>query len=165
MRFLVPLLIKFIMITAALWIVLGFGFSVSFGNILVTSMALTIVSFLIGDLFLLPQYENTVATMADFGLAFAGVWAIGYFLYEQPISLRFAALLSALLISVGEIFFHRYIAHQGLVKASVPKVDREDDMLRKGDLQTEFGSEITIKRGRHQTKARRIDRRHYLDDR
>lgn len=157
------LIIKFVMITAALWIVLGLGFDVSFGDIIITGIILTIVSYILGDLFVLPAYENSAATIADFGLAFAGVWMIGYFLYEQPISLRFAALLSALLISVGEIFFHRYMANQVIIRGSVSRKD-EDDMTRSGKLQTEFGSELNLIRGRRKIKARRIDRRHYLDD-
>lgn len=150
------------MMTVALWIVLGLMFDVNFGSILATSIILTIVSFLLGDLYVLPKYENTVATMADFGLAFAGVWAIGYFLYDQPISLRFAALLSALLISIGEIFFHRYLANRVMVTGSMPR--KHADPVTTGNLRTEFGSELNIKRGKRETKARRIDRRHYLDD-
>jgi len=159
MKYVTALLLKFIMITAVLWIILGSFFNVGFGNILATSIILALASFLIGDMFILPQYENSVATMADFALAFIGIWVIGFFLYEQPISLRFAALVSALGLAVGEVFFHRYLDRRVIKTGSRP---RKREL---GDLQTEFASEMNIKRGTRQTTARRIDRRHYLDDR
>lgn len=44
------------------------------GSIL-TALTLTVIAYLIGDLFILRRTNNLVATLADFGLAFLFFWA------------------------------------------------------------------------------------------
>ena len=63
------IVIKFIMITAVLWIVFGL-FGYSFGEVLVSSVLLTGVSYIVGDRIMLPRYGNVVATIADLALVF-----------------------------------------------------------------------------------------------
>ncbi|MBO1915294.1 DUF2512 family protein, partial [Microvirga sp. 3-52] len=49
------IIIKFIMITAVIWIVFGlYGFS--FGDIIVSSVLLTGVSYIVGDRIILPRF-------------------------------------------------------------------------------------------------------------
>src|SRR5699024_1259177 len=104
-------IIKFIMLTVALWLVLGLVYGVSFGNILTTSIILTIVSFLI-DMYVLPRVGNVVAAVGDFAIAYFGIWLIGGYMLYEPFTVRSvttAAFLSAVLILVGELFYHRYL--------------------------------------------------------
>lgn len=108
------LIVKFIMVTAVLYIVLGLFYGVSFGNVLWTSIILTILAYMVGDLLILPFAGNITATVADFGLAFLGVWLIGAYLYDPDISVLAAAFFSAIVIAVGEWFFHNYMKKQVL---------------------------------------------------
>ncbi len=109
MEHLRAILIKFVLVTAMLSIVLGFLYGVSFGDILTISIVLTIAAYLLGDMLVLPRSGNTMATLADFGLAYAITWLVGAAVIEEPIRLGVASFLSAVLISIGEVFFHRYL--------------------------------------------------------
>jgi hypothetical protein len=142
MKILSSLIIKFVMVTAVLWIVLGIIFGVSFGDIFLTSMILTVIS-LAGDMFVLPKYGNVSATIADFGLSLVLIWLVGAFLYEQPIRLGMAAFVSAIMIAVGEFLFHKYIQKQ-LFTSKNPS--SEISLFQMANLQTEFASEHDIEK-------------------
>lgn len=122
--------------TAVLWIILGGVFEVPFADILITSLVLTGASFIIGDLYVLPKIGNIGASMVDFVLALAGIWAIGSILYEGPIQLGSASLLSAIGIALGELLVHWYMKKQFITgQATMPGYyDR--------NLQTEFSDEL-----------------------
>lgn len=112
MEHLKALIIKFAMITLVLFIVLGV-WGVSFSNILLTSLILTAGAYVLGDLWIFPSLGNGVATVADLGLAFVGIWVIGEMLYPA-VDLLLAALISAVIIAGGEWFFHKYMARNVL---------------------------------------------------
>ncbi|MBB6450787.1 uncharacterized membrane protein YvlD (DUF360 family) [Geomicrobium halophilum] len=131
-----PLIIKFIMMTVVLWIVLGL-FGASFVNILLISILLTLVSYMLGDLFILPNYGNLWATVADFGLAFIGVWALGSFFDQIGF---WAAFISAIVIAIGEAFFHWFMNQQVLEDEEPIRND-----MSERNLQTEFGSDMDVK--------------------
>src|SRR5690625_3411012 len=143
MQYVKAIAVKFVMMTFLLWIVLGNFFNVAFSHILFTSILLTGILFLVGDLFVLSEYENSVATMADFALSFFIIWGVGYFLYDQPLSLRFASLITALLIAFSEIFYHKYIARRQITYRSVPKLTVDPSQ----QLHTEISQEFHFKRG------------------
>lgn len=137
MKYITSLLIKFVIMTAVLWLILGGVFGVSFGDMLITSILLTGVSFIIGDLYVLPRIGNVGAAMVDFVLALAGVWVLGSFLFEEPISLGTASLVAAFGVSIGELLVHWYM------KTKVtPARERVNPGFYERDLQTEFSSEI-----------------------
>ncbi|MBT2574656.1 DUF2512 family protein [Bacillus sp. ISL-51] len=110
------LAIKGIMTIIILYLVLGLGFNFTFGDALLMTIVLGAVSYLTGDLYVLPRWNNITASLADFGLAFLVVWLVG-----MPLSmgisggkLAFAALISAIIIAVAEYFFHFYIMRKDL---------------------------------------------------
>ena len=140
MKFIKPLLVKFVMIMAVLWIVLGL-FGVSFTDILLTSIVLTGVSY-IGDMFILPRVGNITATIADFGLAFVLIWLMGSILYEGPILLGLASLISSIIITGGEFIFHKYLQKQVFTEERVKLEDFGG--YRQRNMQTEFGSELNV---------------------
>ncbi|MGG3529219.1 YndM family protein [Bacillus pseudomycoides] len=111
MKHIVALLIKYTAISAVLLMILGIFQDVSIPRILFISLLITGTAYLIGDLFVLPKYGNMVATIADFGLSFLGIWVLTYFLTDIDLTrnIGFSAFRSALLISVVEIFFHIYM--------------------------------------------------------
>jgi uncharacterized membrane protein YvlD (DUF360 family) len=48
-----------------------------FWEVVIAALALCVVSYIIGDRMILPATNNTVATISDFGLAYAFFWAVG----------------------------------------------------------------------------------------
>ena len=111
MKHIVALLIKYTAISAVLLVILGFFQDISIPRILLISLLVTGSAYLIGDLFILPKYGNMVATIADFGLSFLGIWVLTYLLTDADFTRNIVAssFWSALLISVVEIFFHIYM--------------------------------------------------------
>ena len=143
MKMIRPLILKFIMIMAVLWIVLGL-YGVSFINILLTSVVLTGVSF-IGDLFILPKIGNVAATIADFGLAFVMIWLLGSALFTPSIRIGMASLVSAAIITVGEYLFHKYLQKQIFTEEKISTGENLNSYNQQ-NMQTEFGLENDIKK-------------------
>lgn len=111
MKHITALLIKYTAISAVLLAILGIVQDVSIPRILFISLVITGTAYLIGDLFILPRYGNMIATVADFGLSFLGIWGLTYFLTDIY-STRVITTLSfwsALIIGVIEVFFHIYM--------------------------------------------------------
>ncbi|WP_050632314.1 YndM family protein [Bacillus andreraoultii] len=152
MKHLRSLLIKFVLVLAVLSIVLGFLYGVSFGDILTISLLLTMGAYLLGDMFILPAYGNTMATIADFGLAYFGTWLIGAMIIEQPIRIGVASFLSAILIAVGEVFFHRYLVRNVLTETEQTQ-NRVTTYQTTPSYQTEMGEEnyFSLAKNRQQT--------------
>ncbi|ASL62604.1 YndM family protein [Bacillus cereus] len=109
----VTLLIKYTAISAVLLMILGIFQSSSVPRILFISLLITGVACLLGDLFILPRYWNTIATISDFGLSFVGIWVLTLLVAEIDISLArhigASVFLAAVIIGMAEIFFHIYM--------------------------------------------------------
>lgn len=111
------LIMKFVMITAVLLIVLTWAFDVSFVDTLLISLALTAVSYVMGDLLIFlnagkpsdQTTRNSIATFCDFVVAFLVIWFVGQLLTGDMAQLVTPALVSALVITIGEWFFHKYV--------------------------------------------------------
>lgn len=139
MKFIGPLLIKYSVTTAILWIVLGLYFNVTFIDILATSSILTALAYL-GDIFILPIIGRTAALIVDFALTWVVVWSIGNAIFQGPISLGTAAFISAIATTVGEFFFHRYLNNQ--VFRNNRRNENKIIYFPRRNFQTEFSSEI-----------------------
>ncbi|HWO74933.1 MAG TPA: YndM family protein [Bacillus sp. (in: firmicutes)] len=104
--------IKFLLILAVLWLVLTVMFRMTFGNVFWISVVLTLISYYVGDRGILPRTNNTIASIADFGLAFLTIWAMAVMLVDVPdYPYVTASLIAAAAVTIGEIFFHRYMAY------------------------------------------------------
>ncbi|MBE3570929.1 MAG: YndM family protein [Bacillales bacterium] len=103
------LIIKFVMVLAILAFVLGLFYRVDFGEYFTISLIVTVVAYMLGDLFILPRFGNTAATISDFVLAYILIWAVGSGIINENISLGWASFWSAWIIAIGEMFFHRYM--------------------------------------------------------
>ena len=97
---------------------------------------------------------NVAATIADFGLALVLIWLVGSFLYEQPVRVGMAAFVSAIVITVGEFLYHKYLQNQFFTDEK-PTLENDFISNRKDNLQTEFGSEYDIEK---QTEEEPTDR-------
>lgn len=113
MKHLTAILIKFVIIAVVLEIVLNLLTNLSFGDILLVSLIVTAVAYLVGDLLILPQTNNTIATLVDFALSWATIYAFNYFYPAMDISVTDAFIASAV-IAIGEWMFHKYMASNTL---------------------------------------------------
>lgn len=136
MKHIVALLIKYTAISAVLLMILSIFQGVSIPRALFISLVITGVAYLIGDLFILPKYGNTVATIVDFGLSFLGIWVLTYFLtnVNVPRGITAASFWSALLVGVVEILFHIYMKRLVL---------HEDDRLRGASYHKRYATEFS----------------------
>lgn len=106
------LIIKFLMIGVVMGIVQGAWFGWTFSAILITTVLMTFISYIVGDLWILPKSNNITASSADFGISLIGIWVIGSLLFNQPfygIGHLTSAFVAAIVIAVGEWFFHLYV--------------------------------------------------------
>ncbi len=87
-------------------------FSLMYGYVLWNTLVLTFIvtgiAYVIGDLWILKMTNNLISTIADVGIGTLSLWIIGPFVLNEPVSF-FLALISAVIIAVGEWFFHKYV--------------------------------------------------------
>ncbi|MCJ1907937.1 DUF2512 family protein [Planococcus ruber] len=109
MRSIEAILMKFAMVFAVLFVILGIVYGIELMDIFLISLVVTIVGF-IGDLVIYPKTSNKVATAGDWVLAFLLVWLLGMVWIEiLESSLIMPAIFSAIIIAIGEWFFHIYL--------------------------------------------------------
>ncbi|MBE6066579.1 MAG: DUF2512 family protein [Clostridium lundense] len=108
MKHVIALIIKFIMIAAVLEIILSMLTNFNFVRILYISLIVTLSAYIVGDLLILSATNNTIATIADVGLAAFVLYMFNFFWIPRQISLL-DALICAAVIGIGEWFFHHYI--------------------------------------------------------
>lgn len=133
---------KFVLTTAVLWVVLGFFFDVNFTDIFMTSVVITVVGF-IGDLFVLPRIGNVFAAITDFFLALVVVWVLGSIIFDEPIPLGTASFICALILMMGELFFHRYMESH-IFEPQITNPDEKTGFYQRTNLQTEFAEEVDV---------------------
>ncbi len=74
---------------------------------LITALVLVILSYVIGDLWILPKFGNVAAVIADFGIYVLGIWAMVEAL-PQFILTASGYWVIALALTAAEWFFHQY---------------------------------------------------------
>ena len=110
------LLVKAVLTLVGLYLVLGVGYGASFGGVLLVTLVLGALSYLSGDMFILPKTNNLTATAADLGLTFLVVWAAGSWFLSLNGSAVLAALFSAIVIAIVEYGFHIFLISHVLPK-------------------------------------------------
>ncbi|MCZ0701964.1 hypothetical protein J2T56_000258 [Natronobacillus azotifigens] len=100
--------VKFLATLGLLYLVLGFGYGVTLGNVFMLTLVIGTVAYLVGDLFILPRTNNTVATVADFIVAFVVIFLMTD-LIAIDANIFTASFISALALGVFELFFHKYV--------------------------------------------------------
>ncbi|WP_160725341.1 YndM family protein [Bacillus sp. USDA818B3_A] len=111
------IIIKLVMITVVLGIILTGIFDGEFSDTLWISVVLTVLAYVIGDLFIFRKAgddsdytkRNITATLADAVLTFVIVYFMGKDIFAGDNDMFEAALLSAIVVGIGEWFFHRYL--------------------------------------------------------
>jgi Protein of unknown function (DUF2512) len=103
------LALKFIGSLVLLYFILGMIFGMSFINVFLITSLLGIISYILGDMLILPRTANTIAAAADFGLAFVLIWFLSSILTDGE-NLLAMSLIAAIGTALFEYFFHKYLA-------------------------------------------------------
>lgn len=139
MNYIKAIAIKFIMTFIVLFITLSLMFNVALTHVITLSAIITFLGFVLGDLFILPSFENWGATIADFFLVVVAIQVYGMNFFAEILPSLAIIGLIALVISLGEFFYHMYIDH------NILNVIEEKDPIMERDishLQTEFSDEF-----------------------
>lgn len=78
---------------------------------IVSSLVLSLVAYVLGDLVILPKTNNTYASTADLLLSFALLWVLCTIFY-QTFSLA-GLFVTAFALSIVEFFYHDYLQREG----------------------------------------------------
>ncbi|MFC3884347.1 YndM family protein [Bacillus songklensis] len=138
MRHVLAFSIKFMATLVVLGVVLGLFNNLSIVDVLTISIVLSAVGYIIGDLFILRRTNNSVASLADFGLAFLVIWSMSRNLAYVN-DLFAGSLISALGITVFEIFYHRIVPRN----AGRTEIPNQNQRQRNTRLNTEASEELT----------------------
>lgn len=103
------LAIKFIVSFLLLFVVLGLLFQYSFSVILGLTLILGLVSYILGDLMLLPRTSNFTATISDFAIAMLLTWFYLATITTYATNVFIASLITAIGVALFESVFHRYM--------------------------------------------------------
>ncbi len=122
MKHVYALLVKFAVVAVVLEIILGFLTNLNFVEILYVALTVTLVAYVIGDLLILPISNNTVATLADAGLAVFIVYIYNYIWVDSIITFA-TALIAGAVIGLAEWFFHKYVARHVFPDHRTNRVD------------------------------------------
>ncbi|MDQ0229984.1 YndM family protein [Metabacillus malikii] len=109
MNHLKAIMIKMAATFLLLAFILGFVFNYTFGNILTVTLLLGVISYVLGDLLLLPRTRNITATISDFALALLFTWFYLSNITPNGYRLFLVSLLVGIGVSLFEVFFHRYM--------------------------------------------------------
>ncbi|OLS38319.1 hypothetical protein BTR22_07490 [Alkalihalophilus pseudofirmus] len=117
------LLIKGAATLVLLYLVLGLGLGMAFENVLVITLVLGVVSYVAGDLVILPKTNNKIATASDGVLAFIVIWLMGMAFGFSGGAMAITALVAAAVMGAFEFYFHAYIANKevGMNRSGSPK--------------------------------------------
>lgn len=109
MNHLTILVLKFISSCIAFAVGLDLFFHATFTEVVSFALTLTIISYFIGDRILLPRIGNRNAIIVDFFLAYTSVWLFGPFYFHSYHQIAWGSILSAIIVSIAEVFIHRFI--------------------------------------------------------
>lgn len=102
------LIIKTILVLAVLFILIPIFGRSTWTQTIITGLVLVAVSYLAGDMWILPKFGNIVAVLADLGLGALVVWAMDQALPQFILSAA-GVWIIAVVLAAGEWFFHLYL--------------------------------------------------------
>jgi Kef-type K+ transport system membrane component KefB len=117
MKHLKALIIKFVMSAVVLGIVLTGIYNYGFSDSMLIGLVLTVVAYALGDLLVYRnaaddsdyKKRNIIATISDLILTFLVIWIMGASLFENNSTIIQGSIVSAIVIAIGEWFFHKYL--------------------------------------------------------
>ncbi|UJL46275.1 DUF2512 family protein [Virgibacillus sp. NKC19-16] len=129
--------VKFIGTLLLLYLILGFGFGMSFGNVFLITLVLGMIGYL-GDVVILPNVNNTIATIADFATAFLIIYFMSFGVTTGE-GWFMASFVAAVGVTIFEYFYHKYF------KSAYNEVhhDEREGHPRDRAMQTEASEETS----------------------
>jgi hypothetical protein len=147
MKLLIILAIKFVSCMIAFAIGLDLFFDATIVDILSFSLFITLVSYIVGERFVLPYLGKRAATVADFLLTYLSVWIFGSILLENYLQIAWGSIIAATLVTATEVLVHQFA--DGNTRNL--QLEREQKPLFTKPLAsfaTEFAEEQNIEDGR-----------------
>lgn len=109
MKHIYVLLIKFVTCLIAFGIGLDLFFDATIIDILSFSFFVTLASYLLGELVILPQLGKRAAAISDFLLVYLSVWIFGTILLDSYLQIAWGSIISATIITAAEVFVHLFL--------------------------------------------------------
>lgn len=109
MKYFTAVLSKFLLTFMILGLVLGLFSNLTVRDILLIAVILTSVAYLLVDVIILPRFGNAIAIYIDTILSITILYILNYYYPFGSIG-AMAAITSAMLLDIVEMFFHKYIA-------------------------------------------------------
>lgn len=138
MRHLYAIGIKFIIVGTVVLSIYGIFSNASLAILILMGVVVTLASYIIGDLFILPQLGNVFATVIDFGIYFLAVWTLSGLLIGIEVGLTLATLAASYFLTLAEPLFHAYVIERVL------DLERERTVIPIEQFQTEAAEEKVI---------------------
>ena len=138
MRHLKIISIKFIIITITVLSLFGIFDHAYFGNLVLIGLVTTLISYGLGDMFILRRFGNLIASISDFILTFFVYWILASIFIGQSQAIIVTSLAAAFFTTCVEPFIHVYILEQ----FSNFKGGKDHEAF--GQLQTEFAEDMDI---------------------
>lgn len=102
------LCLKLLAITVTIYVIFGAADYVGY-DLLWIGIFTTVISYIIGDMMLLPRLVSAPAILADFGLGFVSVWLLSSFFIHAELPIITLSIISAFLFTAVEPFVHTYV--------------------------------------------------------
>jgi hypothetical protein len=139
MKTFVAIIIKFVGVWILAWVAFSVFGTAAFWTVFAIACAVTVFNYLIGDLWILPNWGNVWASIVNGVIAGIAAWAVFYY---TPAAYNYGnwIWIFAVAVAVAEFFYHMY-----LISAGVVEKKRSDSALYKKDkpnYNTESGSEL-----------------------
>lgn len=138
MRHIYAIGIKFILVGTVISSIFSVFFNASLANILMMSIVVALVSYVIGDLVILPQLGNVIASIIDFAVYFLAVWTLSGLMIGIEQGITLATLAATYFLTLAEPLFHAYIIERVL------RLERARVVIPLEQFQTEAGEEKII---------------------
>jgi hypothetical protein len=107
-----------------LFLILVFGGGLHWLIALIVSLAVSLISYFLGDVFILPAYGNLAATLADGGLVLLLLYMLRYAGMVMSISTIFYCVIAVLLVE--GLFYHPYLKRLVTFDSMDPKLGNKD---------------------------------------
>lgn len=105
MKHIIALASKTALTLALLYVILDRVYHASFLSVLFIAFFLSFVTYLSGDILILPRTSNVTASLADFGLSLVILWVFLETQTRNGFSPFAAALIASVCLTVFEYFF------------------------------------------------------------
>lgn len=102
------LIVKWAITFVASWIVFGLIDGNTLGTVFLISVVGTIVNYLIGDLLVLPNFGNIVASIGDGAMGALAAYFLSFIIEGFQTTLT-SLLIFAAIVAVAEYVFHMYL--------------------------------------------------------